>query len=101
MSKNLKCPYCDKNAKLVTGKEIYPHRTDLYGKFFWLCADCDAYVGCHPVTKHNKCASNPLGRLANAELRKAKMKAHASFDPIWKSGCKSRADAYKWLAESL
>ena len=101
MSQKIKCPYCDKKAELVTGKEIYPHRFDLYGKFFWLCRDCDAYVGCHPVSRQNKCSSNPLGRLANAELRKSKIKAHSAFDPIWRCGEKSRSEAYKWLAESL
>lgn len=89
------CPYCQKFSEQVTGAKIYPHRPDLYGKTFYLCEPCDAYVGCHPGT------TNPLGRLANAELRKAKNRAHAAFDPIWKSGQKKRGSAYAWLAEQL
>lgn len=99
------CPYCDRRAELVTGNVIYPHRPDLFAKLFYLCAPCDAYVGCHP--KHTAKGggqgdgSTPMGRLANAELRKAKRTAHAAFDPLWKSGRMSRASAYKWLAEAM
>ena len=89
------CPYCGEHAQLVGGLAIYPHRPDLRDKRFYLCAPCDAYVGCHPGT------TNALGRLANAELRKAKMAAHSAFDPIWKSGQKKRSSAYAWLADAL
>ena len=94
---NVTCPYCDRVAKLVTGHAIYPHRPDLFGKKFYLCSPCGAWVGCHPNGRGDK----PLGRLANAELRKAKQVAHAAFDPLWKSGMMSRASAYKRLAESM
>lgn len=89
------CPYCGKFSVLVGGKVIYPHRPDLYGKQLYQCAPCDAYVGCHEGT------TNPLGRLANADLRMAKKRAHAAFDPRWKSGELKRAAAYRWLAEKL
>jgi hypothetical protein len=89
------CPYCNKSAVLVTGHKIYPHRTDLYSKHFWHCEPCDAYVGCHPQT------INPLGRLANKELRQAKMAAHTAFDPIWQSEEMTRSEAYAWLATTL
>lgn len=93
------CPYCDRAAELVTGKAIYPHRPDLFGKFFWQCKPCGAYVGCHPGTQ------NALGRLADAKLREAKQQAHAAFDPRWKGTGKDygkrRRNAYAWLAEQL
>ncbi len=73
------CPYCGKASKKVTGKEIYPHRPDLHGKVIYQCAPCDAHVGCHPGT------DKPLGRLADAELRKWKLRAHGAFDPIWQA----------------
>lgn len=72
-----------------------PHRSDLDDKYFYLCSPCDAYVGCHPGS------TRPLGRLANAELRAAKVAAHAAFDPLWSGGQISRNAAYKWLAEQL
>lgn len=96
------CPYCDRLAVLTTGAVIYPHRTDLAEKRFWWCAPCDAYVGCHP--QHRKWSPHgitPLGRLANAELRREKQRAHAAFDPMWKSGGMSRTEAYQWLAGQL
>jgi hypothetical protein len=89
------CDYCGKDAPLVTGKTIYPNRPDLYAKKFYQCKPCDAMVGCHPGT------TKALGRLADANLRKAKMAAHAAFDPIWKSGKKKRGSAYAWLSDQL
>lgn len=98
----VECPYCMRDAELVTGKEIYPHRSDLHSKKFWLCRPCDAYVGCHSYNKrHGYKGNEPLGRLANRELRIAKMAAHAAFDPIWKNGKLSRDEAYAWLATQL
>lgn len=92
----LTCPYCGATAVLVTGREVYPHRPDLYGKAFWRCGPCDAWVGCYPGT------TNPMGRLADAELRRAKQNAHAAFDPLWRRGVyPSRTAAYQWLASQL
>lgn len=89
------CAYCGEWGELVTGQDIYPHRPDLYEKKFYRCAPCNAYVGCHPGT------AEPLGRMANAELRQAKSAAHAAFDPLWKSRKMRRNKAYAWLAERL
>lgn len=91
----MECPYCHHPAKLVTGTALYPHRPDLFEKWFYLCFPCDAHVGCHPGT------TNPLGRLANPELRTAKIEAHAAFDPIWRNAGKKRGEAYAWLARKL
>lgn len=99
------CPYCNKPAKLVSGDKIYTRRPDLHALNFWLCPPCDAYVGCHrPGARTEDGISDgtmPLGRLANAELRRAKSKAHAAFDPIWKFKRMSRKSAYRWLAKKL
>lgn len=89
------CPYCHMPSVYVTGAILYPKYPRLHGKSFWLCRPCDAYVGCHAGT------ANPLGRLANAELRAAKMRAHAAFDPIWRDGKVGRTEAYRWLANRL
>lgn len=74
--------------------------------WLWVCArypKCDAYVGCHPGTQ------DPLGRLADRELRKAKVAAHAAFDRLWRAKIEiaktprkvARTDGYKWLAKKL
>ena len=89
------CDYCAQNAERVSGAVLYPHRPDLAHKTFWRCEPCGAHVGCHPG------GDKPLGRLADAELRRWKGRAHGAFDPLWKSGHMRRKDAYKWLARQL
>lgn len=91
---SVECPYCRAAAPRVTGADIYPHRPDLASKSFFACMPCEAWVGCHPNGK-------PLGRLANAELRRAKQSVHLVFDPLWRSGAMSRSSAYAWLATAL
>lgn len=74
------CLYCGQLAQLVTGDAIYPHRPDLAHKYFWECAPCDAYVGCHAGTQRS------LGVPARKELRRARNALHDQvIDPIWKS----------------
>lgn len=87
------CPYCGAEAQLVTGREVYPHRPDLFAKPFWACMPCGAWTGCHPGT------TKRMGRLANKATRQLKMAAHAAFDPIWKGKTMSRTKAYAWLRE--
>lgn len=105
----MNCDYCSQPAELVTGAVIYPHRPDLGSLNFWRCAPCDAYVGCHEAGSYRMLGSHkirhagfePLGRLANAELRAAKQAAHKAFDPIWRCQYMKRKEAYAWLAEKL
>ena len=103
------CQYCNTPAQLVTGKTIYPTRSDLWGNHLWYCETDQAWVGCHNGS------SRPLGILANGELRILKIRVHALLDPLWgkfeKSRSntlpgkapfsKSRSGAYRWLAEEL
>lgn len=68
----------------------------------WLC-DCGAYTGCHEGTQRAK------GRPAGKDTRKARIDAHAAFDPLWQakqrrdglSKSKARGAGYKWLGEQL
>ncbi len=95
------CPYCQKPAELVTGAVIYPHRRDLAKQKFWECRPCSAWVGCHLPGNGQGDGTTPLGRLANAELRQAKQRAHAAFDPLWRERRMTRRQAYAWLAEAM
>ena len=73
----------------------------------YLCRTCGAYVGVHDGT------DIALGRLANKELRVAKIKAHHVFDQIFRGGfinkiwpeklpdTTNRKKAYKWLAKQM
>lgn len=99
---DVRCPYCGRPAELVDSAEVYGGRS--YG-MIWVCRPCDAYVGCHK----NSPRYAPLGRLANAELREWKQRAHAVFDPLWQrkmqrdkcSKSAARSAGYQWLAGRL
>ncbi len=78
----------------------------MYGEshgMIYLCRPCNAYVGVHKGT------DKALGRLANAELRHWKKKAHRYFDILWRAkwiseGCskrEARTSGYKWLSQEL
>jgi hypothetical protein len=45
--------------------------------------------------------NRPLGRLANAELREWKKRAHAHFDPLWQSRRYSRSKAYRMASDMM
>ena len=110
------CPYCGNESKLVTGLDIYPKRPHLANFPYYQCSPCDAYVGCHKGT------TEPLGRLADKELRRWKAIVHSGFDKIWRGfdGSKNdelqfddpieaiktfprmgRSRAYQYLAETM
>jgi len=63
MDKEVYCDYCGKPTIYVKDSEIYSRS---YGGWVYWCKDCDAYVGTH---KTGKLKGQPLGRLANQELR--------------------------------
>lgn len=89
----IRCDYCGRVTEYVDSAVIYGKS---YGMVY-LCQPCKAYVGVHKGT------DKPLGRLANAELREWKKRAHAAFDPIWQYGQfrRKRNAAYAWLAEKM
>jgi len=91
----MKCPYCSKEAKLVTGEFVHPFQPRYKDKYYYICDACDAYVGCHKGTK------KALGTLANYELRVLRMKVHHKFDPLWRSKVVTRKDAYIILSKKL
>jgi hypothetical protein len=91
-----RCPYCGSEPEKAesrdfgTGEDFGP---------VMVCRPCDARVGCRKST------GEPLGRLADAELRGLRREAHAAFDPIW-GGDKERdkemrTRAYRWLSARM
>lgn len=91
------CPYCGLQPDFMESSE------KIYGKDYgpvYICHDCDAYVGVHKDG-----LNRPLGRLADAELRKAKKEAHFYFDFLWRKKMskgftkhEARKTAYLWLS---
>jgi len=73
ISKKIYCISCNAKVEAVktNGKEIYPHRKDLYTKIFYKCPFCLNYVGCHPGTE------KPLGCIPTKELKQARIKTNA------------------------
>lgn len=94
---NIKCQYCGSRAFLrpatvVRGKNSEP------GEEVYICArypKCDAYVGAH---RHNHM---PMGTLANRELRRKRIAAHAAFNRLWQRGLMTKRAAYRWLQVQL
>jgi hypothetical protein len=95
--KTVFCPYCEKPAELVHGKEIYPHAGPPQNGMYWLCRPCQAWAGTHK----NSSRHAPKASLANAALRKARQKAHTAFDRLWSENLMQRTEAYAWLATEL
>lgn len=96
------CPYCNEDAKMVSGLEIYKEKSTCSNLNFWVCWCCDAYVGCH--TRNQEFGlegTEPLGSLANKQLRRARMKVHIMFDPLWEVAGWGRTNSYRWLAKRL
>ena len=91
--------HCGSMTRLTNGREVYPHRPDLYAKYFYVCDGCGGRVGCHPST------TAPLGTPANAELRKERSATHAVIDPLWIREKRKRRTArthiYKYLAQHM
>ena len=94
------CCGCQKKvqARLTNGKEIYPHRPDLYHLPFWKCDACKNTVGCHHKTDN---PTQPLGIIATKEIKNARQHIHQLLDPIWENGGMSRGKLYAILTEKL
>jgi hypothetical protein len=94
------CCECEKivNAKLTLGKEIYPHRNDLWNLHFWICDICKNYVGTHNKT-NNK--TKPLGVIPNKEIRQLRQQIHQILDPLWKNKNIKRNILYKKISEKI
>jgi len=90
------CSVCTNECRLTDGAEVYPHRSDLHEKRFYVCDPCGARVGCHPGS------TRALGTAADAETRNARSATHRLLDPLWKGkSVVSRSDVYAWLADRL
>lgn len=94
-TKEMRCPYCDNLVHLRKGSEMFGPNARI--KKVFVCSNypaCDAYVSADSKGK-------PMGTLANKKLRELRVRAHKSFDRLWRSGYMTREYAYKWLAVRL
>lgn len=94
------CCGCNKKirARLTDGKEIYPHRKDLYKLPFWKCDACNNFVGCHHKTKNR---TQPLGCIPTNEIKKARQEIHKILDPIWQNGKMGLGEIYGVISKKI
>ena len=71
------CPYCGSEAHLQDSAMIY-------GKSFGMVYLCDRYPFCDSWVGVHKGTTNPLGTMADSELRELRKNAHVLFDRLWK-----------------
>lgn len=95
---NIKCPYCGSRALRRPASVVYGAKATDPAAPYYVCARfpvCDAYVAAHKRTRL------PMGTLANAELRRKRIQAHAALDRLWEGGLMSKKQAYLWLQAKL
>ena len=86
-------------ARLTDGKEVYPHRPDLYGLPFWKCYACGNFVGCHHRTANR---TTPLGCIPTPELKNARQHIHRILDPLWHGkGNSARNEIYARISAAV
>jgi ssDNA-binding Zn-finger/Zn-ribbon topoisomerase 1 len=64
---------------------------------FWGCTrypQCQGIHGAHPDGR-------PLGTPADKPTKQARIRAHAAFDEVWKSGAMSRGQAYGFMRDLM
>lgn len=81
------CPKCSAPMEQRKGK---------FGPFF----GCSRFPECD-VIRDCRYDFSPSPEWSDGITRAARVRAHATFDVLWKSGAMSRDDAYAWLASRL
>ena len=94
------CCGCNKEveARLADGRQIYPHRPDLFVRSFWRCDTCGNYVGGH--WKSNT-PLRPLGSIPTPALRLLRAGLHMKFDTLWKFRGVHRGELYRRVSEKF
>ena len=84
------CQYCGSTAVLRPASDIYADGDP--NRHLCVCSrypECDAYVSVDERTLE------PLGTLANGDLRHKRIEAHRLFDEIWRRRIMTWANAYR------
>ena len=93
---NIKCPYCGSRALLRPASMVRDDAAP--GEEIYVCARypvCDSYVSAHRDSRL------PMGTLADQALRRKRRQAHCAMNRLWKSGCMSKKEAYRYLQVQL
>ena len=93
------CNLCSGPVEYISNSAVYGRK---YGSgYCYRCRNCGAYVG-----THERRPTIAFGILANAEMRKLKVKCHGIFDNLWQSKHEKarkfyRSYYYGQLAEAM
>ena len=90
------CPYCGRQAVLRDARYVYGFKAVV--RYVYVCAgypECNAYVNVHEWNME------PMGTLANGELRNKRIQTHKVFDRIWQNGIMTKGNAYEWMKIKL
>lgn len=96
--RKLKCPYCGAYAVCRPAKIVYGSSNLKNDSYLYVCSrwpECNAYVGTHRKNRQ------PLGTLANGDLRHKRILAHQALSDLQKIRHMSKGDAYIWLQAKL
>lgn len=91
------CPYCGSLATLRPASAIHGLSDISAGTYLYVCRrwpTCDAYVTADRRTKQ------PLGTLANGELRHKRILAHHALHNVQTSLGMNRDQSYRWAANA-
>ena len=90
----MRCPYCGSPVVFRSADGIYHENKE--NTMLYVCSrypECDAYVRVHKGTK------NPVGSLADPNLRALRREAHRYFNRLYETGLMDKRNAYQWLAD--
>lgn len=93
----IKCDCCGSPRVNLQKRGYMGLRVTKEWDLIWHCLDCHALVGCHEGT------DIPLGLMADAMTRDARVQAHGVFDNLWRGRHRkmTRGEAYAWMARTL
>ena len=96
--KQLKCPYCGAYAYCRPASVVYGNVSRRKDSYLYICSRwpvCDSYVGAHQNSRE------PLGTLANSELRHKRILAHRALSELQRQRHMKKWEAYIWLQAKL
>ena len=94
MKRKLICPYCGASVIYAPASKVYGKNIRQKGDHLYLCSRwpvCDAYVSAH---RHD---GSPMGTLANARLRRKRVKAHDALNTLRQTKHMDKWASYLWL----
>lgn len=93
------CDVCKHEVYYIEHLQKFGHMRNSRNVGMWKCKNnkCRALVSCHPGT------TNPVGYMAQEQLRRLRTECHRAFDMLWSCNNSpfTRQSAYYWMAGIL